>query len=781
MNQRIQLSVVMAVLLLFVQNFAGVKTIAHRGGAILAPENTLAAYKNAVSLKADYFELDVQISSDDSLMIMHDNTVDRTTNGTGSVSAMTYAQLRALDAGSKFSPIFTGEKIPTFSEALETAKNSANNIGVVAEIKTTNSTAVQKTVAMIQKYGMQSRVILSSFNINQITAAKTLDPTIRVQLFAAATNAIIDQVKGINGEWIGSNVGTQSLVDYSHSKGILFNIWTINSASLMTSYINLGVDGMTTDDPKTLKSLSDTTAPSDVILTSATVNVSNITIHWNKAIDGESGVAEYQIYRGTSSAPTALYAKVGDTTQYIDQLITENTTYYYRVRAKNFAQVLSTNYSNEVSATTLTDVTKPIVAFITSRGDTGTVVVEFSEPVDSATASAKTNYTINNSLLVVGAMFGLDKKSVILATTKMNDLSYTLTIKSVKDRAVTPNVMITSTNSFFHKNLTSNVVSYYQLDSVGVLGSDTMIYDATIYANNGITKSGPVISEGLLGNAMSFDGIDDYVQFASSPSFNVSGAVSVSVWIKLAYLPSELPLSYGAVFDSESDNYVLYEDKGNNQLRFKVTTSNGAARPAISAVDLKTGVWIHVAGVYDGVNAMIYLNGILKGTLPLTGTVNTGQVAMLGKSGTSGTPSYFKGSIDDLQIFNKAISPAEIMDTYTTIKTAPLSTVGIGPVVKELVSKEFTLLQNYPNPFNPATTIKFRLSEASNVSLKIYDVLCREMATLVNDQLSAGYYSYVWNAGGISSGMYICRIKVTSSNGNQQKNFVQVKKLMLQK
>ncbi|MDP1678017.1 MAG: glycerophosphodiester phosphodiesterase family protein [Bacteroidota bacterium] len=777
MKQRIQLSIAMVILMVCAQSFAGVKNIAHRGGAMLAPENTLAAFNNAVALKADYLELDILISSDDSLMIMHDNTVDRTTNGTGSVSSMTYAQLRVLDAGSKFNISFASEKIPTFSEVLEVAKNSPNNIGIVAEVKSTDPTAVQKSVAMIQKYGMQSRVILSSFNINQITSAKTLDPTIRVQLFATASNAIIDQVKAINGEWIGSSLGTQPLIDYAHSKGVLFNIWTINGASQMTSYIALGVDGITTDDPKTLKSLSDTTAPGDVTLISAIVNETQITLSWNAATDSGSGIAGYEIYRGTASLPTALYAKVGNVTQYIDQTLTENATYYYRVKAKSNAQILSANYSNELSATALADVIKPSVLFVTSHGDTGTVVVEFSERIDSATASTKTNYTINNSIVVLNAQLALDKKSVILTTTKMNDLSYTLNVKNVKDKAIVSNVMVTSNNIFAHISITANVVSHYTLDNITMQGSDTVIFDATANANTGILKNGPVLSDGLLGNGLQFDGIDDYVQFTPSTSFDIGGsAVSVSVWTKLNYLPADLPGAFGPLFDSETDNYVLYEDKGNNQLRFKATTSGGAARPGISAADLKTGEWINVVGVYDGANAMIYLNGVLKGTLPLTGTVNAGQSATLGKSGTS----YFSGKLDNVFVFNKALSQTEITDMVTNIKTAPLLPDGTVSVIKESSPKEFSLSQNYPNPFNPTTNITFGVPQNRVVKIMVYDVLGREVATLVNENYAPGFYTIPFNAGKFASGVYIYRMISQPSSGDQ-KLVTYTKKLLLMK
>ena len=236
------------------QSFADVKNVAHRGGALLAPENSISSFKNAIVLKADFLELDILISSDDSLMIMHDETVDRTTNGNGLLSELTYSQLRKLDAGSKFKKKYANEKIPTFSEILEIANK--NKIEVVAEIKSTDSTAVKKVVAMVQNYKMQDRVILSSFNIDQIKEVRRLDSTIRIQLFATVNKEIIDQLKEINAEWIGSNEFSQEIIDYAHSKNLLFNVWTVNKESEMISLIKLGVDAITTDDPATLKKLT---------------------------------------------------------------------------------------------------------------------------------------------------------------------------------------------------------------------------------------------------------------------------------------------------------------------------------------------------------------------------------------------------------------------------------------------------------------------------------------------------------------------------------------------
>ncbi|MDP3148090.1 MAG: LamG-like jellyroll fold domain-containing protein [Ignavibacteria bacterium] len=675
MKKWFQVSLAVCAFLFSINTFGGVKVIAHRGGSYLAPENTAAAFRKAAELKADYFELDIQTSIDDSLMIMHDATIDRTTNSSGTLSSKSYQLLRILDAGSKFSAAFAGEKIPTFSEALSIAKNDPNNIGIVAEIKAVNSTIVGKVVKMIQDYGMQSRVIISSFSLTQITEAKTLDPTIRVQLFATITNSLIDQVAAIGGEWVGSGgTTTQALIDYAHSKNVLYNAWTINSAAQMLPLIKTTVvDGITTDAPDVLIALADTSGPTDVVVNSAIANGTVITLTWQPAEDTQSGVSGYLVYRDVSPSPVTLYATLGNVTEFVDQTFTEAQAYYYRVKAKNPAGITSVNYSNEVTATTGSDVTKPLVAFVSSSGDTSTVVVEFNERVDQVTAETKTNYTINKSVVVLGAKLALDQKQVILSTTQMADTTYTITVKNVKDKAITPNAMVTSSTIFMHKNMSPNIVASYKLDETVVVGADTLIYDASANANNGVVLNGPVVAEGLLGNALQFDGVDDFVQFQTTPSFDLpSGLVSISLWTKLAYLPAELPAAYGALFDSETDNYVLYEDRGNNQLRFKVSTTGGAARPGIAAADLKTGEWIHVVGVYDGANASIYLNGVFKNSLPVTGTVKTGQVATLGKSGTA-APTFFKGSMDNVQVFNRALTAQEVADMYAKTKTMGVS------------------------------------------------------------------------------------------------------------
>ncbi|MBX3745504.1 MAG: LamG domain-containing protein [Verrucomicrobiae bacterium] len=181
---------------------------------------------------------------------------------------------------------------------------------------------------------------------------------------------------------------------------------------------------------------------------------------------------------------------------------------------------------------------------------------------------------------------------------------------------------------------------------------------------------------GRFGGALRFDGQNVHVTVPSSPNMNLgSDQVSVTAWVKLSMLPSELPEAFGGVFDSVPDDYVLYLDRGNRELRFKVTVGSGhAARPGIPEERLTLDEWIHLAGVYDGRategagEARIYLDGELvdahlgndgAGGAGLTGLVRSGQTAAIGRNGSEAR-YFLEAAIDDLGIWSRALSEAEI-------------------------------------------------------------------------------------------------------------------------
>ncbi len=144
--------------------------IAHRGGPDRAPENTLAAFRGAIALGADGVELDCQRSRDGALVVIHDETVDRTTNGQGAVGNLTLAQLRALDAGQ-------GERIPTFQEVLDLSQ--AAGVQLVAEIK---SPALYPGLEVemfraVEAAGCLDRTIFISFDWEALTRLRAVSPT----------------------------------------------------------------------------------------------------------------------------------------------------------------------------------------------------------------------------------------------------------------------------------------------------------------------------------------------------------------------------------------------------------------------------------------------------------------------------------------------------------------------------------------------------------------------------------------------------------------------------
>jgi glycerophosphoryl diester phosphodiesterase len=221
--------------------------------------------------------------------------------------------------------------------------------------------------------------------------------------------------------------------------------------------------------------------------------------------------------------------------------------------------------------------------------------------------------------------------------------------------------------------LHEGLISYWALDQkAGNLAFDTA--PGGVVADTGQLRNSPTWIDGIFGAGLQFNGTNQDVLIPKSADMDIgTSAVTLSTWVKLDQLPSAISGSYSGIFDSAPDNYVLYLDKGNNQLRFKVTTSTGgAARPGISASLLNTTGWLHVMGVYDGQgSAQIYLNGELADVVAasgLTAPVRTGQVAGIGSQVADTAPyspsSFFKGGIADVGVWNRALGLAEARYLY---------------------------------------------------------------------------------------------------------------------
>jgi glycerophosphoryl diester phosphodiesterase len=228
---------------------------AHRGASAHAPENTLAAFELALAQQADAIELDAKLSADGQVVVIHDATLDRTTDGRGRVMDLTFSQLRALDAGSFFSEQFRGEKIPALEEVFEAVgKRTFINVELT-NYATPGDGLVESVCELVKKCGMQQRVLFSSFLALNLSKARAYLPDVPRGLLA---------LKGFPGAWarsFGSAFGRYQalhphLTDVSrqqvqrvHRLNRRIHIWTVNAVEDMRRLFRWGVDGIFTDDP----------------------------------------------------------------------------------------------------------------------------------------------------------------------------------------------------------------------------------------------------------------------------------------------------------------------------------------------------------------------------------------------------------------------------------------------------------------------------------------------------------------------------------------------------
>lgn len=229
--------------------------IAHRGASAHAPENTLVAFELAASQNADAIELDATLCADDHVIVFHDDTVDRTTDGSGLVKELFLASLKEFDAGCSFDDTFCGEKIPTLSEVFDAV---GQKIFINIELKnyTSPRDALPERVAhLVEQHNLSHRVFFSSFNPIALRRIKKLLPQTPLGILATP---------GISGFWARSfprrwlsheaihphiQDVTLKWIARKQQRGYRLYVYTVNLPQDMACLCRWGVDGFFTDDP----------------------------------------------------------------------------------------------------------------------------------------------------------------------------------------------------------------------------------------------------------------------------------------------------------------------------------------------------------------------------------------------------------------------------------------------------------------------------------------------------------------------------------------------------
>ncbi|TAF64576.1 MAG: glycerophosphodiester phosphodiesterase [Cytophagales bacterium] len=239
--------------------------IAHRGASSVAPENTLIAIKKALDFEADIIEIDVFQTSDSVVILMHDETLDRTTNGEGRIEEHSYLELSRLEAGSWFSPSFAREPIPRLEEVIELINGEAR---LLIEIKEGGNNIEQNVLKIINQYKAKDWCIVQSFDAGVVQTVKDLDKNIEVHQLA------VGNISALPFHWnrglrIGSvyqynntshiNLNYQyvsaKVVRKIHEQGQKIYVWTVNKPEDMRRLAAMGVDGIITDYPDVAKKI----------------------------------------------------------------------------------------------------------------------------------------------------------------------------------------------------------------------------------------------------------------------------------------------------------------------------------------------------------------------------------------------------------------------------------------------------------------------------------------------------------------------------------------------
>ncbi|MBN1881484.1 MAG: glycerophosphodiester phosphodiesterase [Deltaproteobacteria bacterium] len=235
---------------------SGTLAVAHRGDPLVKPQNTESAFRSALAYDIDMIETDINQTKDGVPVIIHDQSVDHLSDGTGLVADMTLAQIKKLDFGSWMSEAFAGERIMTLDELLELIGNT--DVALNLEIKSgpiVYPKIAENALSRIHDHAMSNRVIISSFDHRLVKTIKSIDPKVMTAILyhaglidhiAPAKNALADGIHPEHGTVTGE------LIDAAKDAGLFVNTWTVDDAGRMRELRDMGVSGIISNLPALL-------------------------------------------------------------------------------------------------------------------------------------------------------------------------------------------------------------------------------------------------------------------------------------------------------------------------------------------------------------------------------------------------------------------------------------------------------------------------------------------------------------------------------------------------
>ena len=230
------------------QSKENVWIVGHRGVRALLPENTMVSFQKAIDLKLNGIETDIHMTADGQLVLHHDDTLERTTDGTGKIEDFRYEELRKLDAGVKFSPEYAGERIPRLEELLERIEDPTFFLNV--EMKDYRPEALDKTIRTLEERGFHDRYVIACFN-GDVTTLAHEKYGVKTQGFplAMVKNTKADTESHYYASGIGMQDLTQELVEEYYRKGIDPWCWCPDTEEQVRAVLCAGVTLMTVNNP----------------------------------------------------------------------------------------------------------------------------------------------------------------------------------------------------------------------------------------------------------------------------------------------------------------------------------------------------------------------------------------------------------------------------------------------------------------------------------------------------------------------------------------------------